>query len=367
MGPRLSAAKSVEPVPEADRFLTTPHPRERIELFGHAETEKDLLDIYRSGHLPQAFLIGGQAGIGKATLAWRLARFLLAHPDPASEACQAASDLFVSPDHAVMGQLVSLAHPDFVLLRRGWNEKTKKLYSEIRVDDIRDAIRMFQQAAGQGGYRICILDRAEDLNVSGANALLKLIEEPPARALFLIVAHKPGRLLPTIRSRCQAISPRPLAEADISRIIATLVPPWSDASEADRRAASVGARGSVHDALRLLGGRGLELDARLRPMLEALPRVDWREVHALADQVAQGNSDDYDMMLGSIFDWLDAGVRRRAISGGGIGPRELAGFAHAWEKVAEAARETEALNLDRRPFILSAFSVLAAAAEAASA
>ena len=177
----------------------------------------NLILSYLSGHLPQAFIVGGPPGVGKATLAWRLARFLLANPDPAAAAGEARADLFVAPDHPVSRQIAAMAHPDLVLLRREWNEKDKRFFTEIRVEDVRRAIHMFQQAAGRGGYRICILDCAEDLNPSSANALLKLIEEPPPRSLFLIVAHRPGQMLATLRSRCQKILLKPLAAADIGQ------------------------------------------------------------------------------------------------------------------------------------------------------
>ena len=180
------APKTLETTPESDRFEDTPHPRESFDFFGHAETEREIILSYLSGHLPQAFIVGGPPGVGKATLAWRLARFLLANPDPAAAAGEATADLFVAPDHPVSRQIAAMAHPDLVLLRREWNEKDKRFFTEIRVEDVRRAIHMFQQAAGRGGYRICILDCAEDLNAHSANALLKLIEEPPPRSLFLI-------------------------------------------------------------------------------------------------------------------------------------------------------------------------------------
>ncbi|MEJ0094734.1 MAG: DNA polymerase III subunit delta' [Methylocella sp.] len=361
MADRTSPAASGDAPPEADRFEETPHPRETFALFGHAEAENELLAAYRSRHLPQAFLIGGLTGIGKATLAWRLARFLLAHPDPAG--APDAIDLSVPHDHPAARQLSSLAHPDLFLLRRAWNEKTKKHFTEIRVDDVRRAIHMFQQSAGRGGYRVCIVDSAEDLNLSGANALLKLIEEPPPRSVFLIIAHRPGRVLATIRSRCRVIGLKPLAAADMARTVAALGPPWSSARDAELAAAINRSQGSMHDVLRLLNGRGVEFDAHLRRMLEDLPRIDWRAVHSLAERVSpRDGGNDYDAMMDSVFDWLEARVR----NGEGGGARRLAPYAEVWEKVTEAARQIEALNLDKRPFVLSLFADLAAAARASS-
>ncbi len=367
MAPRPQASSAEDAAPEADRYADAPHPRETYALFGHAEAECELLHAYRSGRLPQAFIIGGPPGIGKATLAWRLARFLLANPQPAGGACSSAPDLFVPEDDPVARQIAALAHPDLFLLRRAWNEKTKKHFTDIRVDDVRRAIHMFQQAAGRGGYRLCIVDSAEDLNASGANALLKLIEEPPPRSLFLIVAQRPNQVLATVRSRCAKIALRPLGSADLERVVAALGAPWSESGEAEVKASISRSQGSVHDVLRLLSRGGVDLDAGLRRMLDLLPAVDWRQVHALADRVAPRDaSDDYETLLVAVLDWLDARVRRRAQAGEGLSVRRLAPYAEVWEKVAATAREIETLNLDRRPLVFSIFADLAAAARASS-
>ncbi len=359
--------KGAETAPESDRFEDTPHPRDSFGFFGHADTERELFLSYLSGHLPQALIIGGPAGVGKATAAWRLARFVLANPDPARLASEPRADLFVAADNPVSRQISALSHPDLILLRREWNQETKKHYTQIQVEDVRRAIHMFQQAAGRGGYRICVLDCAEDLNLSSANALLKLIEEPPPRSLFLIVAHRPGRMLATLRSRCRRIILKPLGGSDIGRIVAALGPPWSQAGDAKLEAAIARSHGSMHDVLRLLDDRGLELDTNLRRMLDYLPQIDWGKVHALADQVtARNNSKDYETMLAAIDDWLDTKVRRGAETISGNPVRRLAPYALVWEKLAETARETETFNLDRRPLVLSLFADLAAATRASS-
>jgi DNA polymerase III subunit delta' len=360
------APKTLETNPESDRFENTPHPRESYHCFGHAETERQFILSYLSGHLPQAFVFGGPPGVGKATLAWRLARFLLANPDPAAAAGEARADLFVAPDHRVARQIAAMAHPDLILLRREWNEKDKRFFTEIRVEDVRRAIHMFQQAAGRGGYRICILDCAEDLNMSSANALLKLIEEPPPRSLFLIVAHRPGRMLATLRSRCRKVVLKPLATAAIGQSVAALGAPWSAAGEAKLAAAIARAHGSIHNVLWLLDDRGIELDTNLGRMLDDLPRIDWSKVHALADRVAaRNNGKDYDTMLAAIDSWLDTKVRRGALSPEANCAR-LAPYALVWEKLSEVARETDTFNLDKRPFVLSLFADLAAAERASS-
>ncbi len=345
---------------EADQTEGTPHPRHATAFFGNPDAERQLLDAYRGGRLPHAIILGGPAGIGKATLAWRLARFILVHPDPGASGLREAQTLAVAAGGRAAGQVAALAHPDLSLLRREVNEKSKRFFTEIRADDVRRAIQLFQRASGAGGYRICIVDSAEDLNRSSANALLKLIEEPPPKSLFLLVAHRPGLVLPTIRSRARLMRLQPLTPADIVAVLRTLGSPWIDHSAEELAQAASHAQGSVHDALRLLGSRGIELDALVHRLLDRLPAVDWREVHRLADQVGGRDGEvGFGIAMAAIYDWLGRAVAVRA--GRGSRPGAVVPLAEAWEKVAAGARETEALNLDKRPLILGVFSDLATA------
>jgi DNA polymerase-3 subunit delta' len=353
----------VEGLPESDRFADAPHPRETAGFFGHAEAERELLDGFRRGRLAQAVLIGGPEGIGKATLAWRFARFLVAHPDPSSLQAQAATSLELPPDSPVARRIRALALPDVALLRRSWNEKSKKHYTEIRIEDVRKLIHLFQQSSGAGGWRIAIVDSVDDLNRSSANALLKLIEEPPERSLFLLIAHRPGRVLPTIRSRCRKLALAPLAESEIVAAVQALGPPWSERSEAELAGAAARAEGSVREALRLLDGDGIAFDAALRGMFARLPQVDWLAVHALADRLTgRDNESAYETFMTAVFRFLDRAVREKA--GQGADAASLVPYARAFERIDEAARDTEVYNFDKRGLILSIFADLEEAARA---
>jgi DNA polymerase III subunit delta' len=359
------APRTAEIGPESDRFEDTPHPRETYGFFGHAEAEGQLLQAYLCGRLPHAFIISGPPGIGKATLAWRFARFLLANPDP--DRVARARDLFVPPGHVVSRQVAALSHPDLVLLRRGWDGGKKRHATQIQVDDVRRAIQMFQRAAGRGGFRICVLDCADDLNASSANALLKLVEEPPPCSLFLIVAHRPGRLLATLRSRCRRIQLKRLGPADIRSILSAIGPPCLTVNEQRHETAVACAQGSIHRALRLLDEEELSLDIAIGGLLGDLPRIDWGRAHALADRIAgRNNSKDFQTALMVIDEWLDAKVRHGALEHRTEAARRLSPFAEVWEKLTEGARATEIFNLDRRPFVFSLIAELAAAARASS-
>ena len=341
--------------PESDRREEAPHPRETLALFGQGRAEAVLLEAWRSGRLPHAWILGGPPGIGKATLAWRFARFLLAHPDPAR--APAARDLSVPESHPVVRRLARLALGDVAVLRREWDSKGKKFFSNIRVDDVRAAQKLFHTASASEGWRIAVIDSADDLNAAAANALLKLIEEPPARALFLVVAHRPGLVMPTIRSRCARLMLEPLSPADVARAVVALGPPWSERESAEIEGAAARADGSVRAALDLLDAEALAFAHEIEAMLAALPKVDERAAHRLADRLAPREAEArFEALVAAALDWLDARVR----AGAGEAAR-LAPYAAVWEKLRAAARDVDTFNLDRRPLVLAIFRDLAAA------
>jgi DNA polymerase-3 subunit delta' len=212
-------------------------------LFGHAEAEAALLSAYRGGRIPHAWLIGGERGLGKATLAFRMARFVLAHPDPGTPAMQKASSLSVPAEHPIARRIAGQAHSDLLGLERVINEKTNKLFTVIRVDDVYRTVKFFGSTAGEGGWRVAIVDSVDELNSESENALLKIVEEPPPRALLFLISHATGRVLPTIRSRCRTLILRPLAADDVERAAAAALG-QSQVTD-DIRAAAAAADGSV--------------------------------------------------------------------------------------------------------------------------
>ncbi|CAM5766479.1 DNA polymerase III subunit delta' [Labrys miyagiensis] len=342
--------------PESDVLPDSPHPRETVRLLGQDAGEQSLLAAYLSGRIHHAWLLGGPEGIGKATLAYRMAKFVLTNPDPARIA--GATDLSVPSDGHAARQVVSQSHVDLTVLRRLPNEKTKGFYSNIRVDDVRDVVRFLGSTAGAGGWRIAIIDSAEDLAREGANALLKVLEEPPPRVLFLMISHQPARLLPTIRSRCRLLTLETLSQADVIAAAAQARPDL--AAEAIAAGAAL-AQGSVRRALTLADGEGVALHRSLTDLLSKLPRIDVAAAHALADRCANKAGDqNFALLLDFIDDWL----HHRLLSERGQPPHRLARWAEVWEKARSAARDVEAYNLDRKPFVLSTLSMLAEASAA---
>jgi DNA polymerase-3 subunit delta' len=339
----------------AEKDDDVPHPRETLSLHGHADSELAFLDAYRGTRMPHAWLIGGPRGIGKATLAYRMARFVFAYPDPTAPAVHGAASLALPPDNAAVRRVIARGHSDLLALDRGINPDTGKPRTQIQVEDVRRTVRFFGSTAGEGGWRICIVDAADELNASGANALLKILEEPPARSLLLIVSHTPGRLLPTIRSRCRWLRLRPLAPADAAHAVADAL--GRDAGESDIKAAALAADGSVARALDLVSGSGLAVREKVNAMLGALPQVNPRDLHALGDALGRGNEGAFGAFVDAVRDWLSARIIVK-----GAEPGRLARMADAWDRINRAAREVETFNLERKPMVFNVFGWLAEAA-----
>ncbi|MBR1282952.1 DNA polymerase III subunit delta' [Bradyrhizobium sp. AUGA SZCCT0177] len=340
---------------KVEQDTTVRHPRETPDLFGHRDAEIALLNAYRSGRIPHAWLIGGAQGIGKATLAYRMARFVLTHPDPLSLSVQRAETLAVDPADPVARQVTNGAHGGLLVLERSLNDRGV-MRTVITVDETRETISFFGSTAAVDGWRVCIVDTVDELNPNAANALLKILEEPPQRSLFLLVSHSPARALPTILSRCRKLPLRPLATEDVIRAAALAAnmaaddPALMEAAEA--------AEGSVSRAVTLLGGDALKLQQKTAALLATLPDVDPRELHALGD--ALGGSDR--VALAAFVDGIDRwiGEKLRADDPNANLPR-LARLAEVWEKIIRAARDTESYNLERKPLVFSVFGMLAEA------
>lgn len=346
--------------PESDRFNDAPHPRERYVFFGHNAAEQELLSAFRQNKMAQAWIIGGPEGIGKATLAWRLARFLSAYPDSSVEAVQNAQSLEITSQHPVARLIHAQAFSEIFLLRREWNEKTKKFFTEIRVDDVRKIIGAFHHSSGLGGWRIAIIDRADDLNRSAANALLKLIEEPPQKSLFLLISNQPGRLLPTLRSRCRKLMLNALSQDEIAATIGSLGKPWAELSKDDVSLACQHADGSIREALRLLDSEAIQFHDQIIRILHRLPQIDWMGVHQLAEKVTGRDQEAaYETLIRAVETYLDERVRTRAKDLASA--THLIGYAQAWQEIHKLAQEAEVFNFDKKALTLGIFERLAKA------
>jgi DNA polymerase III subunit delta' len=329
-----------------------PPPRATQVLFGHAGAEAALLAAYRSGRVPHAFLLVGPKGIGKATLAYRMARFVLAHPDPAAAEVVAATSLAVDGSYPVARRIAAQAQGDLLVIERTPNEKGI-MRQQIAVDDVRRTVSFFGSTAGEGGWRIGIVDAVDELNRSSANALLKVLEEPPQRALLLLVSHSTARVPATLRSRCRIVTLRPLSAADVAKAVAA-----ATASAADDRellAAAAAAEGSVARALALLDEDALALRRQALDLLNGLPKLDPNALHALGDALAGTEA----APLAAFVDTVNAWLSERLHEDGDLG--RLVRLAEVSERINRTAREAEIYNLERKPLVFGVFGLLAEA------
>jgi DNA polymerase III subunit delta' len=338
---------------DAAEFDEAPPPRATAVLFGHAETEAALLAAYRSGRTAHAFLLLGPRGIGKATLAYRMARFVLAHPDPAAPEVRAATSLAVDPAHPAARRMAAQAHGDLLVLERTPNERGV-MRQQIAVDDVRRTVAFFGSTAGEGGWRVAIVDAVDELNPSGANALLKVLEEPPRRALLLLVCHSAARALPTLRSRCSILSMRPLSENSVAAALGAAT--GQAAGEAQIQAAAAAADGSVARALAFLDEDTLALRQRALEELDRLPTLDANALHGLGDALAGTDPQPLAAFVDTVNDWLSLRLDRNRDQVG-----RVVRLAEAWERINQAARDAVTYNLERKPFVFNTFGLLAEA------
>jgi DNA polymerase-3 subunit delta' len=367
-----------------------PEPRANPELTGHAAAEDALLEAYHAGKLPHALIIAGPRGVGKATLAFRLARFLMAQSaEPASAGLFGAAppprSLALAPDHPVFRRIAAGGHADLITVERGRDPRKKeRLRGEIVVEDTRGVASFLRLTPAEGGWRIVIVDSADDMNRNAANALLKILEEPPRRSLLMLVSHNPGRLLPTIRSRCRKLTLKPLPDNEVVRLIAHYRP---DIASEDARALALLAEGSIGRALELQASGGLDLYRSLLKLMQALPDIDGPSLHSFADRLAKAGAEDtYRTVTELLSQFLTRMISRAArgsdgiageggwtdiVAGEGQGMgrlvtrRGLDQWVEVWEKVMRLFAQADGLNLDRKQVVLGAFFALEGVARGA--
>ena len=343
-----------------------PEPRVNPHLIGHEAAEKDYLAAWSSGRLAHAWLICGPRGIGKATLAHRMARCALKQggkDDGASDMFGAPpppTSLQMSAEDPLFRRIAAGGHGDLRVVERGWSDnKQIKRKTVITVDDVREIGGFMSMTPAEGGWRTVIIDAADEMNANAANAVLKVLEEPPRRAILFLVAHNPDRLLPTIRSRCRRLELRPLTPAQVTLLLGRYRP---DLKPADVSALTVLADGSVGRAIELSDEGGVTLFRELMTLLTDAPRLNITRLHALSDKVLRG--DAFRTLTGLLTWWLARIVTESARGGlEGLaeivpGERDLArklmagaspaAWAEVWDKIGHIARRTDAVNLDKK-------------------
>lgn len=307
-------SKEAPELPDPTQVEGAPHPRDTARLVGQARAEADFLDAFRTGRMHHGWMLSGPRGVGKATLAWRIARFLLSQPveEPGGlfGAPEPPASLDTDPESPVARRIRAGAEPGVFVLKRGPNATGSALSQDIRVDEVRKLKGFLHLSSTEGGRRVVIVDAADEMNTQAANALLKLLEEPPARVTFLLIAHQPARLLPTIRSRCRELRLGTLAPEEMAEALAA-----EGAEIEDPAALAALSGGSVGEAVRLLSLDGLASYRALVTVMASLPRLDRVRALALAETAAgRGAEGRFELLLGLIELFL-ARAARAGLSG----------------------------------------------------
>jgi DNA polymerase-3 subunit delta' len=370
-----------KPVAEPDEEIGAPEPKANPYLTGHEAASNAYLQAWSGGRLAHAWLIAGPRGIGKATLAYRMARFALAQTGGGD-----ADDMFGGPPppktlemsatHPIFRRIQAGGHSDFRVVERDWSDaKQTKRKSVITVENVREIGTFLTMTPAEGAWRAVIIDAADEMNTNAANAVLKVLEEPPERALLFLVAHNADRLLPTIRSRCRRLDLRPLSQGQVQTLIGRYRP---DINAADAPALAALSDGSIGRALELADEGGIQLFRDLMALLQDAPNFSIAKLHALGDQALKG--DAFRTLTGLLSWWLARMTSLAAQNALGQAPEIIPGeraaaeklaasaspaaWAEIWQHITHLAQRTEAINLDKKRSLMAALMKVEAAAKA---
>lgn len=324
-------------------------PRENPHLFGHDAAERTLMDALAGGRLHHAWLITGPDGVGKATLAFRFARRLLA----------GRGGLDMAAADPVFRRVAAGGHADLLVIEREWDDKKKRLKRNISAESVRAAPGFLHLTAAEGGWRVVIIDGAEDMNQHSANALLKVLEEPPARAALLLVSAAPGRLLPTILSRCRHLALAPLGAEDMARALALILP---GTPPADRARLAAEADGSPGRALLLAEEGGLAFAETIRDLLAALPDLPLLRGYELADRLREEAAFEtfFQLLRRAIAGAVLAAARGTATADQArlAGLKPAGRWGEVWAELGRLEDETLRFSLDRRQAVVAGLALL---------
>ncbi len=310
-------------------------------FIGHASALDEFKKAFASGRMPHAWLITGSEGIGKATFAKHVAQFVLS---------EGAGDLGeLDPRRNAGKQADAESHPDLMIVRRPFDEKSGLPRDIIPVEEVQKIPPFLHLTASNGGWRIVIIDEAHALNRHGQNAILKAVEEPPRKTLILLTAATPGALLPTIRSRTRHLPLLPLGAAEMRALLAEAA---ARIPAEDIESVIELADGSIGFALKVIRADALPLYRDMAALLDAMPKLDIAGVHRLADQVSRkADTEVYEVLKELLLARLRAAAQKEARNF----PEGRADLAlSVWEKTKAVFASAESSNLDKKTAFVTA-------------
>ena len=383
-----SADKAADPFFDAD-FNGSPEyehhglkpPRQNAFCFGHDGVEGEILKLYNNKRMPHGLIFSGPMGIGKSTFAFRLARFLLSRTevDPNQDALFGGDDLhtgradtlLVEPENTVFSRVSSGGHSDLLTVGRLMDDKKGSIKASVEVAEVRKVAPFLRKTAAEADWRVVIIDDADTMNINAQNALLKILEEPPENTVLILVTHRIGALIPTIRSRTQVLHFKPLSPEHLRQL---LVLQGHALSEQEFAALYTLCDGSIGQALDLIENGGLDVMSKIVMMFENYPRWKWSEIHLLAEDMARaGANNSYDMFE-KVMQWMAdnltrAKARNAELPGGPLSMdvfediknklslEELVKICENLKQHFESVRRS---NLEKRQAVLQAFSYFGA-------
>lgn len=360
----------LEQMPELDGEFP---PRLCAKIYGQEAVEKRFIHALAHDKLHHAWLLTGAQGIGKASFAYRVAKYMLHHQNP-MQAAQTSTSLDI-PEGTQAAQFVNqLAHPDFLALTRPYDLKKEAFKAEIPIEETRRIRRFMSLTSGLAKWRVCLIDSADEMTIQAAHSVLKTLEEPPVSTLFLLVSHSPGKLLETIRSRCQITPLSPLKPEIVQQLLQEKRP---DMDVDTAAAIAFLSDASIGYALQIADMNGLALYREMIDVLTDMPNPDGVKLHALAERMNGRTVTG----LFALFNKLLAGWLHRMMNAAARGQAgtvlfegesdvmarlmtasRLEEWVEVWEKVSRLNQEAELLNLDRKQTVLESFALIKRAA-----
>ncbi len=284
-------------------------PRNSILCLGHESIEKKLLDYINSGAVPHALIFSGLKGTGKSTMAFRLARYLLKNgtPDAAQdslfgEAPSVAESLSIPEDDSIFSQVSSGGHPDLLTIERPMDSKKGQQKTALDVETARKVAPFLRMTSSNGGWRVVIVDDADTMNRNAQNALLKILEEPPKDALLILICHRLGAMIPTIRSRCRVLNFESLSTAHLSDLMEREI--GSTLESEQKFLLSALSNGSIGTAKEIIDNKGLDIAESVLEIIQTWPKFNWVDIHHLSDQVGRAGQDEAFINLERTLLWL---------------------------------------------------------------